>query len=187
MKKTIIALMLSTGLSAHADCYIRSDITLSQMSVQGSPTDIQTISTPDVNGHKCVARYRVYADNQWHTMESSAVSPSQPEACARALTSKSYALLEITPKLVASDNQIVCSDLPDIRIRPVHQGELIWESETDMHSHPSQKGKYFTYKQARCRKFIERTAKDQNLIVYTGIICQNDTGPNSKWRVIDKY
>lgn len=178
---------MSASVSVYADCYMRADINLSQMKVQGTPTDIQKLVAPDALGNKCTVRYRLWADGQWRTLEGSAVARTEAEACARAMTSKIYSLVEITPGLITSDNQMVCSDLPEITVRPVNRGELIWESETDMHSHPSQRGQYFTYKQARCRKFIERTARDQNLIIYQGIICQNDTGPNSKWRVIDKY
>jgi hypothetical protein len=95
-------------------------------------------------------------------------------------------LSEIEPTSIRSDMQMVCSDLPDIRVRPVRIGETIWESETDMHNHPRERG-YFWYKRAKCRMFQERNPKDRNLITYQGIVCQATGLPNSKWRVIDKY
>lgn len=188
MKKLFTLLLVSCSVSAHADCYMRSDINLSKMDVRGQPTDIQKIVMPDEAGKKCVIRYRIYADNEWRTVEGTGTGSTEKESCGKAMDiKKAYSLIEITPGIIHAENQLVCSDLLDIYVRPVRRGDLIWESETDMHSDLGERGKYFFYKQARCRKFIERTARDQNLIIYQGIICQNDTGSNSKWRVIDKY
>lgn len=188
MKKTLLVLLLASSTHSMAECYLRSDIHLSKMQILGDPTDIQKLVVPDTKGKKCTIRSRVWANDEWRTIENSGVGPSESEACTLAMDlNKSYALVEAIPGKISADNQLVCSDLPDIQVRKVRRGELIWESETDMHSHPEERGKYFYYKQARCRKFIERTARDQNMIINQGIICQANTGPNSKWWVIDKY
>jgi hypothetical protein len=188
MKRLALLLCLISS-SAVADCYMRSDIKLSRQAINASPTDIQRMVTPEPNGHKCVARYRVYVNNEWVTAEGTATAKTETEACARAQDlGRGYILAEVTPDRITTTNQMVCSDLPDIRVRPVNRGELIWESETDMHSHPRERAEpYFQLKHATCRKFIERANKDQNLIVYQGIICQANTGANSKWIVLDKY
>ena len=188
--KLAIALTLCVATSvAMADCYQRSNIKITQQKINTVPTDIRTLVTPDVNGQKCVARYRLHIGNAWTTVEGTAVARTETEACGQALDVKrGVALEEVAPATVAADQQLVCSDLPDIRVRPVRRGELIWESEADLHSHPlERKQPYFVWKQAKCRKFIERTSQDQNLIIYQGVMCQSTTAKNSKWLVLDKY
>lgn len=188
MKKAIILLLCFASSTAVADCFMRSNISLSRQTIHGAPTDIQRLVVPDDRGQKCVMRYRIYVDAEWQTAEGVGHGKTEDQACKQALDlGRGAVLQEVEPSRIRADNQMVCSDLPDIRVRPVNRGELIWESETDMHSHPQERGKYFTYKQAKCRKFIERTNKDQNMIVYQGIICQSNTLSGSKWRVIDKY
>ena len=108
-------------------------------------------------------------------------------ACVQAMDiGRGSVLAEVEPSRVRADTQMVCSDIPDIRIRPVRIGEVVWESETDMHRH-EQERKYFDYKQTKCRMFTERNSKDRNLYTYQGIICKADTNPNGKWQVVDKY
>lgn len=188
MKRIALVLCLISS-SAIADCYVRSDIKLSRQVINAAPTDIQRLVTPDAGGYRCVARYRVHIKDSWLTAEGSAVAKTEGEACSRAQDlGKGYVLAQVTPDRITSTNQMVCSDLPDIQVRPVQRGELVWESETDLHSHPRERVQpYFELKHAKCRKFIERANKDQNLIIYQGIICQATTGADSKWRVIDKY
>jgi hypothetical protein len=188
MKKVIILAICLASSSAIADCYMRSNINLSRQTVYGAPTDIQRAVAPDSGRQKCVMRYRIYINDAWQTAEGVGYGKTEDAACEQALNlSRGTVLQEVEPSSVRADNQMVCSDLPDIRVRPVRRGELIWESETDMHSHPQERGNYFNYKQAKCRKFIERVDKEQNLIIYQGIICQANTLAGSKWRVIDKY
>lgn len=189
MKRVAIFLLCLASTSALADCYQRSSIKITQQKVNSAPTDIQQLVTPDARGQKCVARYRLYIGNAWATVEGTAVAKTEEEACSQALDIKrGVALEEVAPATVSADSQLVCSDLPDIRVRPVHKGELIWESETDMHSNIlERRNPYFLLKEATCRKFIERTPKHQNLIIYQGIICRATTAPNSKWVVLDKY
>lgn len=188
MKQLLVALTLVASTSAMAECYIRSDIRLSSQKIHIKPTDVQSVVTPEGSGHRCVSRYRVYTD-QWITAEGSAVAKTQALACQQAEDiGRGYVLAEVTPNQISATNQMVCSDLPDIRVRPVKRGETVWESETDLHSHPLERANpYFKIKQARCRKFIERTALHQNLIIYQGVICQATTDPKSQWIVLDKY
>jgi hypothetical protein len=181
-----VGLCLVSSL-ATADCYVRSTTNITPSALQSAPVDFQKISTPDPKGHKCVIRYRAYLNDQWNSIEGIGIDKDPDVACARAMDLKRGVVLEeIVREKVKSDQQMVCSDLPDIRVRSVQVGELIWESETDLHRNPRERA-YFVYKQTKCRMFTERASKDSNLQTYQGIICQADTGPNPKWRVIDKY
>jgi hypothetical protein len=76
--------------------------------------------------------------------------------------------------------------LPEIRVHPVRIGDIIWQSEVDVHTIPEERP-YFMYKRTQCRMFVERDSKEQNLMVYQGIICKMDSTKNAKWQVLDKY
>ena len=189
MKLAAFMILFAVGSTAEAACYQRASINITSQKINTAPTDIQRLVTPDTHGYQCVARYRLHVGQAWVTVEGTAVAKTEDKACNQALDIKrARALEDVPPARVGADQQLVCSDLPDIRVRPVRRGELIWESETDLHSHPLERATpYFTIKQARCRKFIERVSKDQNLIIYQGIICQANPVTNSKWLVLDKY
>jgi hypothetical protein len=187
MKRALIVGLILISSTALADCYTRSNIRIARQVIDAGPTDVQRLVVPDARGHKCVVRYRVNIGGDWQTAEGSAVATTEAEACARALDiTRGTVLAEIEPTTIRADMQMVCSDLPDIRVRPVRIGETIWESETDLHSIPQER-KYFWYKRTKCRLFQERDPRDRNLIVYQGVVCQADGTPNSKWRVIDKF
>jgi hypothetical protein len=189
MKLALALTLCVATAAAGAECYQRAEINIGRAQVNTAPTDVQTLTVPDAGGHRCVVRYRLHIGDAWTTVEGSAVARTESAACEQALALKNaVALEEVRPNSVRADQQLVCSDLPDIRVRPVQVGELIWESEADLHSHAlERKHPYFFWKQARCRKFIERVPKDQNLIIYQGIMCQVNTAANSKWLILDKY
>ena len=186
MKRFILLLALvSTG--SYADCYMRISTRLTPQMVNSQPVDTQKLVVPDAQGQKCVMRYRIHVGNDWETVEGIGVGATETEACARALDlGRGSMLKEVSPQRVRADSQMVCSDLPDIRVHPVRIGDIIWQSEVDLHSIPTER-KMFWYKRTQCRMFVERDSKNANLWLYQGVICQNNTSPNSKWQVIDKY
>lgn len=187
MKKILILGLLFATTLAHAECYIRSSINLTRQSVSSPPVDWQRLVTLDTKGKKCVLRYRIQVDGNWETAEGVGIAPTEGAACAQALdVNRGRVLQEVTPTRVSADNQMVCSDLPEIRVHPVKIGDIIWQSEVDIHTIPAER-KDFWYKRSRCRMFVERDAKNSNLWLYQGEICQVSNTPNSKWQVIDKY
>lgn len=190
MKLLVVAFAVA-GLSfcnnSKADCFMRVSTRLTSQPVNSSPTDMQRLVTPDARGQKCVMRYRIHVGNDWRTVEGIGRGPTESVACSQALEPESGAFLEeVAPQRVGADTQMVCSDLPDIRVHPVRIGDVIWESETDLHTYPQER-KYFWYKRTQCRMFVERDAKNQNLMLYQGIICRLNANGKSKWQVIDKY
>jgi hypothetical protein len=185
--KRIILLLALVSTASYADCFIRVSTRLTQQMVNSQPVDVQRMVVPDGRGQKCVMRYRIHVREDWETVEGTGVGATEAEACARALDlSRGSMLKEVSPKRIIADNQMVCSDRPDIRVRPVRIGELIYQSEVDMHSIPAER-KMFWYKRTQCRMFVERDSKNANLWLYQGIICQTGSSPDSKWQVIDKY
>ena len=186
MKKIAIGLCL-VSLNAVADCYLHSNIHLTKQNIVAGPTDFQRMVTPDPIGNHCVVRYRVYVGNSWRNAEGVASAKTESEACLRAMDiGRGLVLAEVEPTAVSADMQMVCSDAPEIQIHPVRVGDVIWESETDLHTMPEER-KYSSYKGTRCRYFSEQTPRDRNMITYQGVICRITTTPDSKWIVVDKF
>ena len=187
MKRTVLFGLCLASAVANADCYVRSSIKLSVQPVNTTPTDIQKLVVPDAKGFKCVIRYRIHINDDWQTAEGIGYNKTEAGACIQALElQKGFILEEVIPTRVKADTQMVCSDLIDIKVRPVKVGETIWDSEADMHRHPAERTP-FNYKGTVCRMFTERNDKDRNLYTYQGIMCRTTSQPDSKWRVIDKY
>jgi hypothetical protein len=186
MKSIVFGLALLTTV-AQADCLMRVKTNISRSSINSRPVDIQRLVTPDPAGQRCVLRYRIHIGNDWETVEGEGVGSTETEACVQAIRpERGNILAEVELDKVKSDSQMVCSDLTEIRVRPVQAGEVIWESEVDLHVLAAERP-YFTYKSTQCRMFVERGARDTNMYLYQGVICKQDTGPNSKWLVVDKY
>ena len=187
MKRLVLLTLLVASTSVYSECFMRSSITLSKQQVNSGPVDIQKIIVPDARGAKCVLRYRIHVKNDWQTVEGIGYGVDGGQACAQALDLRRGAVLEeVAPRSVRADSQMVCSDLTDIRVHPVRIGDIIFESETDLHTIPSER-QYFWYKRSRCRMFVERDARSQNLTLYQGVICAVNSYPDSKWQVVDKY
>jgi hypothetical protein len=187
MKKAFCILLAGFATTASAECYMHSSMKIDKSLIFGRPTDIQKIVTPDEHGSKCVLRYRLNIANDWQTVEGEATGSTDEMACARAIdVSRGNILVEAEAETAQADTQMVCSDLPDIRVHPVNIGDEIWESEVDVHTIPAERP-YFKYKYTECRMYVERDARYSNLYIYQGIICRNNATAASKWRVIDKY
>jgi hypothetical protein len=185
--KHLALLLLVASSAVYADCHVRMSTRISTNAVFGQPTDVQRLVTPDAKGYKCVLTYRLNIDQEWQAVEGIGIAKTEEQACASAADVKRGAVLaQVTPTRVSSDQQMVCSDFPDIRVRPVKPGERIWESEVDVHTIPAERP-YFVYKNTQCRMFVERNSRDQNLFTYQGVICRLNTTKSSKWQVVDKY
>lgn len=182
----IVSLLIAAGL-AQAECYVRLSTNITRSAIGGRPTDVQRLVTPLSKGSQCLLRYRILINDEWATVEGIATGATEDQACATALDAhRGFQLQEPVREKVQASQQLVCSDLPDIQIRPVRIGEIIWESETDIHRNSQEHG-YFEYKQTRCRMFTERNTKNGNFYTYQGIICQVNSKNNSRWQVVDKY
>jgi hypothetical protein len=188
MKKIILICCLSISATVLADCHIRSAIKINRSMVLGQPTDLQQMVTVDQKQrYQCTVRYRLNVKLDWQTLEGTGTGSTETQACAQAIDiSRASILQEVSPTTVRANTQMVCTDFPDIRVHPVRIGDIIWESETDIHSVPAERP-YFTFKRTRCRMFAERDTKDQNLMIWQGVICKLNSTTNSKWQVIDKY
>jgi hypothetical protein len=186
--KKLLLLGCLLSLNALSDCHIRSAIKIDRSLIMGQPTDLQQMVTVDQRQrYQCTVRYRLNVKLDWQTLEGTGTGTDQTQACARAIdVSRANILQEVNPTTVRANTQMICTDFPDIRVRPVRIGEVIWESETDIHTIPTERA-YFDFKHTRCRMFAERDIKDSTLMVWQGVICRLNSTANSKWQVIDKY
>jgi hypothetical protein len=83
---------------------------------------------------------------------------------------------------VDSETATVCKD--GSRVQPtIKIGDVILESEVSQNPKVSD---YFNYKNNRCRMFVEHTAKNKQMNVNHGVICQLD-GSDTNWLVVDKW
>ena len=187
MKRLLIAAVIVASVPAEAECYLRmtSDITPSQ--IWGVPTDVQRLVSPTPKGSRCVLRYRLNVNGEWRSIEGTATARTEEQACATAADLKTASVLgEVVREKVRAGQEMICSDIPDIQVRAVQVGETVWESETDVHRVPAERA-YFLYKGTQCRMFSERNNRNGNLYTYQGVICRENSNPNSRWRVVDKY
>lgn len=186
MKKFALALVLVSGI-VHADCHMRSNISTRSPDVNSAPTDVQRFVVSTAKGFKCTAQYRIHMGNNWQTAEGVGEGSTEDSACKQATDiNRGTLLVDVQPQSIRATNQMVCTDFPDIRVRPVKIGETVWESETDLHSIPAERP-YFNYKHTVCRMFVERATQRQDLAIYQGVICRINTSPSSMWTVVDKY
>lgn len=187
MKRIALLTIALITNSVFAECYMRSNIVLKKQQIEGQPTDIQQMVVPDTKGQKCILKYRLQVNKEWQTVEGIGYGKTEQESCANAIDiSRGSILADVAPKTVKADNQMVCSDLPDIRVHPVRIGDVVWESETDMHPLQEER-KYFWYKKTQCRMFVERNVGDRNLFLFQGIMCRLNATNRSKWQIVDKY
>lgn len=183
----LILTLLCFSSPAQSDCHVRSNISTRSPEVNSTPTDVQRFVVTTPNGFKCTAQYRIHIGDNWQTAEGVGKGTTEDAACLQATDiGRGTLLTEVPPQSIRATNQMVCTDFPDIRVRPVKIGEMVWESETDLHSIPAERP-YFNYKHTVCRMFVERNGQGQNLSIYQGIICRVNSSPYSMWQVIDKY
>ena len=77
MKRAVILLLCLASTTVLADCYQRSNIKITQQKINGVPTDLQRLVTPDAGGQRCLMRYRLHIGNEWTTVEGTAVAKTE--------------------------------------------------------------------------------------------------------------
>ena len=79
------------------------------------------------------------------------------------------------------EQNMVCTDRPEIQVRQVQIGDQVRESE--VRPHPNFP-KPFNYKSTQCRLFMEPEVRGGDLLRRQGVICRSH-GPD--WKVVDKW
>lgn len=81
---------------------------------------------------------------------------------------------------IESESATVCKEGSPIE-RKIYVGDIILENEVGK----SKVSEYFIYRNTKCRMFTEHTAKNKELRIYHGVICQINN--KEDWLVIDKW
>lgn len=186
MHKTLIALVLASAATAHAECFTRSAMTTQMQSRIERITDLHQTVVPTREGQKrCTVSFRAWINGDWHSGEGmSQTNPSIPDAqvCSQALNSGRIFLLQsIAGSNLAAEQEMVCSDEPKPHVRLVNVGEIIRESEVQPHALHRRP---FIYNGSYCRWFSQFDPHQVVLEPQQGIMCRMH---NDQWKVVDKF
>jgi hypothetical protein len=180
----ILALVTTT---AYGECYVRSAMTNQTAMSITAVADIEPLVVPiSATQNKCIVTFRAQVNGEWVTAEGERVgsrSMAEKDLCAGAVDSGRMQILSRANggRLTVEQN-MVCSDQPEIQVRVVKRGEMVRESE--VRPHPNFP-KPFTYRTAQCRWFIEPEVRPgRDLLQRQGIICQTN---GNEWQVVDKW
>ena len=186
-RKTTLIIALALATTAQAECYVRSATTnQTRMSIT-SVADIEPLVVPISATHqKCIVTFRAQVNGEWITAEGERTGPrsmSEQELCRGAVDSGRVQILSrANGANLAVEQNMVCNEQPEIKVRVVKRGEMIRESEVRPHPHFP---KPFVYRTSQCRWFIEpEVHPGRDLLQRQGIICQVN---GNEWQVVDKW
>lgn len=187
MSRKIPLIFLLVATSAYSECYVRSAVTNQTTMSITAVADVEPLVVPiSATQNKCFVTFRAQVNGDWITAEGEKVGPrtiSEKELCASALDSGRIQILSRAGGgNLAVEQNMVCNDQPEIRVRTVKRGEMVRESE--VRPHPNFP-RTFVYRTAQCRWFIEpEVHPGRDLLQRQGIICQVS---GNEWQVVDKW
>jgi hypothetical protein len=187
MPSKIPLILALIATSAYGECYVRSAVTNQTSMTIESIADVEPMVVPiSATQNKCIVTFRAQVNGNWITAEGEKVGPksiSERELCAGAVDSGRVQILSrATGANLAVEQNMVCNDQPEIKVRSVKRGEMVRESE--VRPHPNFP-KPFIYRTAQCRWFIEpEVHPGRDLLQRQGIICQVN---GKEWQVVDKW
>jgi hypothetical protein len=186
-RKTTLIIAMTVATTAQANCYVRSAVTNQTAMAITAVADIEPMVVPISATHqKCIVTFRAQVNSEWITAEGEKSGPksmSEKDLCAGAVDSGRIQILSRASggNMVVEQN-MVCNEQPEIRVRSVKRGEMVRESEVRTHPHFP---KPFAYRTAQCRWFIEpEVHPGRDLLQRQGIICQVN---GNEWQVVDKW
>lgn len=176
MKLAILSLSLIASIALADECEIKQ---VSQMISQQQVGEITDL-VKDITPNKCVVKYKLQVNNEWHTVTWTTTGPEQGEyLCNRAIQDGRTQLMAMIPGKFEAESITVCKDKGTPKFKVLRIGDEILETEVGRVDN----SKYFKYNGTTCRRFRERY-NDGKLRVNTGVICQADNG---FWTVVDKW
>jgi len=190
MKASIATLAIGLSVSSvvHSECVMRTSSLTKVAGKLDQIADIRPLLSPSFNGElKCSVSLRVAYQGQWFTAYGDYTGDpkiGQEELCVNAVEIAARQFLASKEaRLLHSDQQMVCSDEPEIKVRPVEKGEVIRLSEVNLRSDKPT----FFYKGAECKWFIETTVAAKDLYQWNGIVCRTGRPSSDDWSVVDKF
>jgi hypothetical protein len=177
MQKILALLFLISTLAVAEECTHNQASQLVSKQTVGEITDLVKTISPG----KCIVKYRIYANNDWHTVTWQHTGNEQEEfLCNQAIENGRTQLVTMLGGTFEADAVTVCKEGQARKWRPVKIGDEILENEV---ARVPEKPKYFKHNDAVCRMFREKY-NNGVLRVNNGIICQTD---NKLWTVVDKW
>ena len=186
-RKTTLIIALAMAGTAQANCYVRSAVTNQTTMSITAVADIDPFVVPiSPTQNKCIVTFRAQVNGEWITVEGEKTGPkskSEKELCASAIDSGRIQILSrANGGNMAIEQNMVCNEQPEIKVRSVKRGEMVRESEVRPHPHFP---KTFVYRTAQWRWFIEpEVHPGRDLLQRQGIICQVN---GNEWQVVDKW
>ena len=187
MLRKIPLILLLASTTAYSDCYVRSAVTNQTTMSITAIADIEPLVVPiSFTQNKCIVMFRAQVNGQWITAEGEKSGPktiSERDLCASAVDSGRIQILsKASGANLAVEQNMVCNEQPEIKVKVVKRGEMIRESEVRPHPNFT---KPFVYRTAQCRWFIEpEVHPGRDLLQRQGIICQVN---GNEWQVVDKW
>lgn len=185
-RTTTLILALGLSTTAQADCYVRSAMSNQTAISITSVADVEPLVVPiSPTQNKCIVSFRAQVNGAWITAEGENIGPrslSERDLCRGAVDQGRAQILSRADggRMVVEQN-MVCTDQPEIQVRRVRIGDQIRESEVRPHPNfPRQ----FNYRGTQCRWFIEPEIRSGDLVQRQGVICRSH-GPD--WKVVDKW
>lgn len=175
MKKILLLLALITNL-AFAECNINQASNMTSTHKVGAVTDLTKNITPG----KCIVKYRIDVDNDWHNVTWEHNGAEDGEfLCNTAIENGRKQLFTALGGQYEAESIIVCKE-GKVRRGPVKIGDEVLETELPR---VPEKNQYFKYNNATCRLFREKY-NNGVLRINHGVICKAD---NELWTVVDKW
>ena len=139
--KLFVLLLAAFNSNAVAECYMQSSVVGQAKGSIEQVADIKHWTVPFTNNQrKCMVTFRGYAKHSWwngvgeHVFSSAVTEDS---ACKVALERGKAQMIEtVFGQVVLSEGQMICSDLPEIKVKPVSVGDVVQLSQAA----PNQKG-----------------------------------------------
>jgi hypothetical protein len=187
MRRTIPLILILIASTAHGECYVRSAVTNQTAMSITAVADVEPLVVPiSATQNKCIVMFRAQVNGQWITAEGEKSGPktmSERDLCAGAVDSGRVQILSrANGANLAVEQNMVCNEQPEIRVRSVKLGERIRESEVLPHPNFPRP---FVYRTSQCRWFIEpEVHPGRDLLQRQGIICQTN---GNEWQVVDKW
>ena len=185
--KTSLIVVLAMSTTVQAECYVRSAVTNQTSMSITSIADVDPFVVPISATHqKCIVNFRAQVNGNWITAEGEKTGPksmTEKELCADAIDSGRIQILSrANGGRMNVEQNMVCTDRPEIKVRSVRSGEIVRESEVRPHPHFPRP---FVYRTAQCKWFIEpEVHPGRDLLQRQGIICQVN---GNEWQVVDKW
>lgn len=177
MKKVLLLLSLISSLALAEECRIDQASQMISNQAVGHVTDL----VKDITPQKCVVKYRINVNKEWHNVTWTHTGVEQGETlCNIAIENGRKQLMVHLGGQFETESITVCKEGKDVKFRPVRIGDEVMENE--LGRVPDAK-KYFLYNGAVCRMFREKY-NNGTLRVNNGVMCQAD---NKLWTVVDKW